>query len=283
MKKLSYLIVAGVLALFATSCSKSEEPTTSAATAEPNETIVADANATDHVSTEVDAIGDESLSVYSAGSLRSASATDSLSYLISGRYTITKDSTTTTKRLVINFGASGVTCKDGNVRSGKIIITTKNFSDIREARRITFANYKVDSLVIGGNITKTFKTDSSSVVRLCTIKDSITVTFPTRGTATHISDLYRIYHYGLIDVTRVRWTATWGTTRFVSAKGNTVTRAVDKTTPLIYRLACGHIVKGIEVITRNGKTVTIDYGNGLCDNKATATDNSTGKSWTIKL
>jgi|GEM_PF-829895 hypothetical protein len=281
MKKLSYLIVAGVLAVFATSCNKSDEPASTAAAAETNETIVADANATDHVATEVDAISDESLSVYSAGTLKSAVATDSLSYLITGKYSITKDSTTTIKRLVINFGPTGVTCKDGKVRSGKIIITTKNFADIKLARRVIFENYKVDSLLIGGSITKTFKTDSSSYIRTCTIKDSITVTFPTRGTATHISDLYRVYHYGLIDTTRVKWTATWGNTNFTSAKGNTVTRVVDKATPLIYRMACGHIVKGIEVITRNNKTITVNYGNGLCDNVATATDGT--KTWTIKL
>lgn len=277
MKKFSYLLMAGVLAFFATSCNKSDEPTSAN---ETEETVVSDANVAETVATEVDAIGDESLSLSALSLLRSASLSDSLTYMIQGRYTISRDSDVVTRRLVINFGTNTL-CKDGKVRSGKIIISTRRVSDFRITRRTTFADYVVDSVRIGGNITKTITRPDSSNVRFYTIKDSVTTTFPNRGTALHQSDLRRVYFLSLVDPMRVNRISTWGTTSFRSALGNTVTKSIDKATPLVYRMSCAQIVKGIQVIHRNNKTITIDYGNGLCDNIATATNGT--KTWTIKL
>lgn len=268
MKKLSYLIVAGALAVFATSCNKSEPVVSSQ---EETTTVVADENATEVTASEADAIVDEAFTLQAAGQLRSASTADTLTFLNTSCPTITLDTTKTVKTLTIDFGTS-CTGKDGKIRSGKIIVTSTNFSKTNVDRKITFNAYKVNDKTISGSITKTI-TNRTLLTRQANVKDSISVTFPNAGTATRISDQTRIYRLASIE--------TWGSVTFTGVKGNVITKTVSESTPLIYRMACRQIVKGIQVITRNAKTITIDFGDGTCDNEATATDGT--KTWTIKL
>ncbi len=269
MKKLTYLFVAGVLSFFTVSCDKND--TVDQQTEEAT-TVVTDENTTNVDASETDAIIDESFTLAASTQLRSATIADTLTYLNAGCPTITLDTISATKILTIDFGSS-CTGKDGKVRSGKIIVKSSSFSKTNVARRITFDKYTVDNKQIAGSIYKviTYKLSGN---RQAVVKDSLTFTFPGKGTATRYSDQTRVYAYNQMK--------TWGTVQFTGVKGNTVTKTVDAATPLVYKMLCRHIVSGIQVITfNNKKTVTIDYGDGTCDRKAIATDGT--KTWEIKL
>jgi hypothetical protein len=47
------------------------------------------------------------------------------------------------------------------------------------------------------------------------------------------------------------------------------------TTPLLFDASCDYISKGVVELTKNSSTATIDYGDGICDNKATVTIDGT--------
>jgi len=47
------------------------------------------------------------------------------------------------------------------------------------------------------------------------------------------------------------------------------------TTPLLYDASCEFIKSGIVELTRKGNVITIDYGDGTCDDKATVTTDGT--------
>ena len=72
-----------------------------------------------------------------------------------------------------------------------------------------------------------------------------------------------------------------GCSQFTNAKGIMLSKTVAEVTPLIYRVICRQIVKGIVIVTRADRNYTIDFGDGTCDGIATVMDGT--KNWTIKL
>lgn len=279
MKKLSYLIFAGVLSCLLASCDKNETP---ANIANEDTTVIADENATEEVGTEIDAIIDESLTLsISATQLRSAITNDSTNYLTSCPI-VSLDTVNTTKILTIDFG-SECTGKDGKVRSGKIIVKSTSFSKTSVERITTFENYTVEGKKIEGSINKSITRMITAKSRLATITEDLSITFPdNKGTAHRIAKLTRMYEYGLVNIVRDDKITTWGTVEFTGIKGNKITKTVDQLTPLVYKIGCKRIVSGIQIITRSDKqTLTIDYGDGNCDNIATVTNGS--KTWTINF
>jgi len=63
-----------------------------------------------------------------------------------------------------------------------------------------------------------------------------------------------------------------------SIVGNATTTLIDGTVisseilePLIRNMACRYIVSGVKTMIKEGKTYTLDFGDGECDNKATLT------------
>lgn len=279
MKKFSLFIAVGMLTLSLGSCDKSEPVTNGQ---DENTTIVADEGTTEEVGTEVDAIVDEALTLSSSIQLKSATESDTLNYLTATCPIITLDTINTTKVLTIDFGTS-CTGKDGKVRAGKIIVTCTNLFRLNVTRTCTFDNYTVDGKIIKGTINKTITRLISAKSRQATISENISVTFPNDGgTAYRKAELTRIYFYGWVDLLRDDKITTWGTVEFTRINGNKITKTIDVTTPLVYKIVCRQIVSGTQVITRSDKkTLTINYGDGTCDREATVTDGIS--TWTIKL
>ncbi len=58
--------------------------------------------------------------------------------------------------------------------------------------------------------------------------------------------------------------------------------SVEITTPLRNERGCAYIVSGVIVTNENSETITLDFGNGECDNIATQTD-SDGNETNIEL
>jgi hypothetical protein len=131
----------------------------------------------------------------------------------------------------------------------------------------------VDGKKIDGSVVKTISKDQENNIRTAVIQENITITFPdNEGTAKRVASLTRQYERGLLATRLDNQIITWGTVEFTRLSGVKLTKTITAANPLVFKVACHHIVSGmISVTTSNNKSWTLDYGNGECDNKATLT------------
>ncbi len=193
--------------------------------------------------------------------------------------TVTPADSTFPKTVTIDYGA-GTICRDGRFRKGVVVLTfSAPFRTTGATVTITFKDYYSNRLHIEG--TKTIVNLSSGGVLKYSVdvKDgkvswpngrSFTVTgtkvvtqVAGSGTATVRDDAYSVE----------------GSATIVYANGTTVTRST--VTPLIKAVSCNWIGQGILKITVNNTTVTIDFGDGTCDNKAILKWNNGQKEITL--
>jgi len=185
---------------------------------------------------------------------------------------ITINNQTSPKVITIDFGTS-CTGKDGKVRSGKIMVTSDSFTTFPSVRNKSFDNYVVDGKKIQGSIVKTISKDQENNIRTAVISENITINLPNgEGTATRVANLTRQYKRGILASAADNKIVSWGTVEFTRVSGVKVTKTVTAANPLVFNVACHHIVSGIVAITTsNNYNWTIDYGTGDCDNIATLT------------
>jgi hypothetical protein len=195
---------------------------------------------------------------------------------------ITVNKTATPQVITIDFGTA-CTGKDGKVRSGKIIVTSTSFNTFPSVRDKSFDNYYVDGKKIEGSIAKTITKDQENNIRTAVIKENITITFPDgEGKATRVADLTRQYQRNTLLNPLDNQIVSWGTVEFTRISGVKVTKTITSADPLVFKVACHHIVSGtVSVTTSNNRSWTINYGDGTCDAKATLTMD--GKTKEIKI
>ena len=187
--------------------------------------------------------------------------------------TVTVSSSTYPKEIVIDYG-TGCTDPMGHVKKGKIVIDLSDTITAAGAvQTITFQNFYIDSMqieyaaslknlgqdstghwVIEKKSDKTVTKNGEKVVESNTESDEWVSGF---GTTDKSDDVFYESGSGSITVN--------DTAKF--------TRTITK--PLLIDRSCEFITSGTVVLTRNSSTVTIDYGDGTCDNKATVTTNGT--------
>lgn len=191
--------------------------------------------------------------------------------------------TTITK--TINF-KDGCTLPNGNVLKGKIIITfVYQPNATSHTITYTFENFYHNELKFNGTRTVTVNLATSNanpkIHPIFTINLNLTVTLPNGKTVTVAGTKTREIIEGqntpeLAD-NIYQVTGNWQTT-FPSG----ATRAASITSPLIIKLNCSNIVKGIITFTRNGETATLDFGDGTCDNTAIFTINNVSVTIILK-
>ena len=179
---------------------------------------------------------------------------------------VSPNDSTFPKTVVINYG-DGCICRDGKFRKGAIVL---HFSGpIRRpgsVLTITFRNYHVNRAHIEG--TKTIKNLSAEGVHKFSVHvengkvtwpngrgfkyESAKVVTQVRGMDTRIirDDVYEIEKRN----------------KTIYANGTIVVKNTE--TPLIKKIGCPWLVKGILKIKINDRVLFLDYGNGECDNKA---------------
>ena len=182
------------------------------------------------------------------------------------------DLTTYPKDVVIDYGTS-CTGIDGVVRSGQILAhLTKAYIDSSSITTVTFNNYYVNNRHITGTeiITNSGKNSSGHHVFDVSVEngnlyspDGVTVYNSVQqrewiegdGTLLDPSD----------DVYLITGTASGTTT-------NNVSYTLTITTPLRVALSCAWVESGkVDITEPNIPVITLDYGNGTCDNDAVAT------------
>jgi hypothetical protein len=215
-----------------------------------------------------------------ASLLRSTEA-DSNLYL-SDCPVITIDTVATPHVMTIDFGTS-CTGNDGKVRSGKIIVKATSFKVFPSVRQKTFDNFVVDGRKIEGTVTKSVKKELTNISRTATIKENIQMINLEKGdTLIRITDMTRQYNKNVLSDKTDDQTLTWGSSIVTRPNGVILTKTIAESTPLVFQASCRHTVSGIASFENSkGRTWSIDYGDGSCDNKAILTENGKSKQITI--
>lgn len=185
--------------------------------------------------------------------------------------------------ITIDFG-DACTRPDGRVLKGKIIISqTADILMPGAMRTRTFDGFFVDDVQLEG--TKTWTNNGLDAATgfwsYTKVATGMKHTFPD-GTfrtweATHTSTLIE----GAATLTH--WDNVWntvGTASGVNRAGTAFTATI--TEPLIKKAVCRWISGGVVTFVHDGKTATLDFGNGDCDRFGTLTTDG-GNTFTIRL
>jgi len=254
------------LSVTMSSCNKDVE-----ATATAEETTASD-------SQEASAVGDEASNVVDAaangGNLfgRFSSSAGQLDAM-SGCATVTRDTLgVNSYRITVDFGTVNCLCADGKNRRGKIIATfTGDFWATGGVKTITFDNFYRNDNKVEGTRTVTNQGPNSSGNYTWKIEAANMRVTRTDGRS-HTWNSTRVREMLAGYDTRGNWSddeyQITGTATGSNSSG--VSYTANITTPLHRKLSCRWIDKGvIEFTNSNGKTRTLDYGDGTCDDQAT--------------
>ena len=201
----------------------------------------------------------------------------------------------TAGKIIVEFGPNGCTDKKGNIRKGTIIIewTGGKWFNVGVSVSTTLENYSINDVQISGSRTTTCKAVTTSPLTITwTLTGSHTAVWPDGTTATRKINNTRKWEHS---ATEDKFIITNGPTAINAAEGtNRHGRAykVYITSPLVYLGSCAQTskvfipVKGEKVInsiSSSGKTksMTINYGNGTCDNTYTVTSGTMIKTLVV--
>lgn len=165
---------------------------------------------------------------------------------------------------------------EGRVIQGKVIVSYSNWRFVPGAfRTATFEDFYVDNVKVEGTRTLTNTSESSEVSPEFTITlDNGMLTFSDSTFASRESSRVRTWVRGVSPI-KDEWHVN-GSANGIRRDGLNYAVAVSET--LVYSRECRRSgvfipVQGEKVITFDGNTVNIDYGNGECDNDVIVTIN----------
>jgi len=187
--------------------------------------------------------------------------------------TLTRTGSKSEGSLRIDFG-DGCTGPRGNVRTGAIVVThTGNWNVAGSKWRFSYEDYSVNGVQLEGERTVTIVSTSDSLVVSDVTLVGGKITWPDGGVATREVNRRREHERNennLLDRLIIYGTAQ-GT--FRNGRGY----SIEILERLIYRRACaaeGVIipVSGVKLIKHGARELTVDYGDGTCDNIVTLTN-----------
>ncbi len=190
--------------------------------------------------------------------------------------TIDPDDGSYPRTITIDFG-DGCVGPKGRVRKGKIIVTvTDTITNAGAVRTTTFEDFYIDGVKVEGTKTLTnLGFDDEGNVAFNRTVTGGKLTFPNGDVATWESDFTLTQVEGgntptyLDNVFEIT-----GHSSGVNRHGKSYSTEILE--PVVRKKLCPWAVAGVLSLTIEDKTVTIDYGDGECDNKAilTAPDGS---------
>ena len=199
--------------------------------------------------------------------------------------TITSDTTEDIKTVVIDFG-DRCELSNGEVISGSIRMIFSLQLDTESKIEIKYTLDKIvyNDIMVSGNATTifSFQNDTGNTKFTTTSdfsfvwKDNLTATSKTNFTTESFSGNTNPD----TPASLVFYTLTTGNSITEFSNGDKYT--VDITVPLRSESSCEYIVNGVMVTKENSTTITLNYGDGICDNIAIQTD-ADGKETTIEL
>lgn len=268
------IITCCLIALSFTACKKDTKDADSD-TAPAQDNSLAESNYND-----VNTMADASMSLGTSFSFRQATNEPGarVEDVLGGCTTVTIDSVSTNRTLVIDFGTTNCKGADGRNRRGKILATwTGKYRDQGTVINITFDNYFVDDNQIKGTHKTTNMGYNAAQHLVYKIEvDGSIVKANNGGAILWKSTREREWVAGastplniLDDTYSITGSATGAT-----ASGDAYTISI--TQALVRKMNCYWFESGKLEVTPAGRlTRTLDYGNTGCDNKATVTINNT--------
>jgi hypothetical protein len=185
--------------------------------------------------------------------------------------------------LRIDFG-DGCTGPHGNVRKGAIEIShTGAWKEVGSQWTITFDDYYFNDIHIEGTRTVSVTVSTDSLMTYEIVLAGGKLTWPNGKFATreaHHTRKHERHEDNLLDRLIISGNAS-GTLR----NGNGYT--IEIIEPLVFSRACDDDgifipVSGVKLIKHGNREITIDYGDGTCDNVATLT-NKSGRTTTFEV
>jgi len=177
------------------------------------------------------------------------------------------------KKVIIDYGDTVCTGTDGRQRTGRIIIeATGRYRDKGTVLTITPDNYEVDGYLVEGKkvVENVGENDLGNMMFKISVTNGKVARTDGSWESTWESERLRTWTKGastILVVSDDEYVIS-GTANGVNSAGRSY--EVEITKDIHAKLDCRYVVEGIiEVRPDELKTRTIDYGNGVCDNKAT--------------
>ena len=187
-------------------------------------------------------------------------------------------------KITVDFGTENCLGSDGIKRNGKIeiLLIYNNAAYLRKAKKINSANFRVNDNLI--NVSKSFIYDNQNEQNQHKWTETSRIGIRYTNGDTLYKDIRRTHTLikGAETITNFsddEWTIhTSGIG--LRTDGLTYTSESAENKPMIYTSTCKFIVSGVIHYTVNGgHNISIDYGDGDCDNRATA--KSQGEAWNV--
>ena len=185
---------------------------------------------------------------------------------------ITVDTTTSPKSILIDFG--NTTCTDivGTRRQGQILVTfTGRYRDVGTQIVITPINYQVNNYILTGTKTITNMGLNESELPYFNVEviNGKVSSSNNDFQSTWNSNMVRTWTEGSLTVfLQDDAYSVTGTAEGVDRNGNAYELTITR--PLEFSFVCPWIYYGKFELQPEGKSLrTLDYGNGVCDNNAT--------------
>jgi hypothetical protein len=198
--------------------------------------------------------------------------------------TISLDTVSNRRAVIIDFGTTNCLCKDGRYRRGKILTNyTGRYRDSGTVVSITFDNYFVNDNQITGTKTITNNGINAAGHLVYTVQvDGVIIKANNGGRVTWASTRQREWIAGAntpLVLTDDVYSIT-GSASGTNAAGDSYSIKILQ--PLIRSMSCKWFESGkCEITKSNNPTVILDYGTTGCDANATAT--VAGKTYDIVL
>ncbi|WP_295121645.1 hypothetical protein [uncultured Chitinophaga sp.] len=183
------------------------------------------------------------------------------------------------KTVTLDFGTSGCTF-EGRTRKGKLVFTLNKFLFASGGTAsLTFENYSVNDIKIEGTQTITNTTTSEGFGYTYSVAGG-KVTYPSGKAYTYTTNRKISQTDGSAtlldlgdDVYSLEGTANLST--------DSIQATFNVQEPLVKKADCLYLSKGILAVTVNGYKGNINYGDNVCDDKATLTVGDKSKEITL--
>lgn len=269
MVKYSFLLLAFVLFF---SCKKDD--TTTLTDTQVDQKIAEENYLSENFSDDVSQMSDEA---YRENKLTTRDQTGGNS-ILADTVKITRNAADSS--ITIDFGTTGILCRDQRVRKGSITIKFSNGYRSQNATVTqTFTNYSVNGHQFSNSSTRsiTYKGLDSSNNPYWEISANLTITKANSGGKTFTWQSSRTRTMIAGGSTPLNWTddvyRITGSASGVTTTGHSYTLTITK--GLLVKIGCPHIQEGILSFTRGTRTIIIDYGYGStsssCDGQAEIT------------
>ena len=199
--------------------------------------------------------------------------------------TITSDTLSSPKTMVIDFGSTNCTGADGRNRRGKILVSlTGKYLDSLTVATITFQDYYVNDYLLAGSSTITNKgrnTAGNYSYKVAVNNGLLTEPLNTWYINYNASRTFEwIAGSSTLTVTDDIYSIS-GSMSGAGRKGNSFSAVI--TSALRLENACGTIVSGaLDLTPSNLNTRLLDFGAGSCDNSMHVTVNGFGFDVTLQ-